>query len=500
MDDRIRPGSRRKHDQEVDIIYNLNDAYFCMLAKHSDGKVPGRIWTIEAEIIGNNEKVKFGVRVSYTTPMNSNVIKPIYTVPVFVKKISQKCGIIDVARIDDSPKYIRTRDELLSLYNLLNNPNRSLPIVIVAENTETTQIGAAYLKGYLVDVDNLSKTIGLIAHVYGMSKECIDAWNDLFNDFNDNFGIMGGAVRTYNAPFDEEKDVANDHPYTSVNRIMATSCVNASGDELTAGNAFENILENRIIELMQRKRIDWKKQGHKFFFIANRELMKKKETASNDLKELISFYDEQIDELEKKIDEQENEILTAWQEKEDVEQLLEEEKRTTYQQNLRINGLIKQLSEKGVDEIVDLPNSYEEMEVWINQYFPGKIVLHSRAKRSLKDAEFSDVKLVYQCLMLLGNEYYMMKQGLISLDKCNSKCEELGVEIGGSIVDSRAGELGDTYYIDYHGKKVKLDMHIKKGKVTRDPKKCLRIYFFWDEDGQKVIIGSLPQHLQTRSS
>jgi hypothetical protein len=39
-------------------------------------------------------------------------------------------------------------------------------------------------------------------------------------------------------------------------------------------------------------------------------------------------------------------------------------------------------------------------------------------------------------------------------------------------------------------------MHLKNGGNTRDPMRCLRIYFFWDDDEQQVVVGSLPAHLE----
>ena len=41
-------------------------------------------------------------------------------------------------------------------------------------------------------------------------------------------------------------------------------------------------------------------------------------------------------------------------------------------------------------------------------------------------------------------------------------------------------------------------MHLKSGGNTRDPTRCLRIYFFWDDDEQQVVVGSLPGHLENR--
>ena len=70
----------------------------------------------------------------------------------------------------------------------------------------------------------------------------------------------------------------------------------------------------------------------------------------------------------------------------------------------------------------------------------------------------------------------------------------MGIEESGAIADTAAGEQGETYYVQYHGTKVKMDRHLRKG-TSRDPKYCMRIYFFWCEKESLVVVGSLPQHL-----
>ena len=39
-----------------------------------------------------------------------------------------------------------------------------------------------------------------------------------------------------------------------------------------------------------------------------------------------------------------------------------------------------------------------------------------------------------------------------------------------------------------------LDLHIKHGRQSEE---LIRIYFCWDADSEKVIIGSMPEHLAT---
>jgi len=44
-----------------------------------------------------------------------------------------------------------------------------------------------------------------------------------------------------------------------------------------------------------------------------------------------------------------------------------------------------------------------------------------------------------------------------------------------------------------------LECHLKK-ESDREQRFCLRVYFFWDSDSKKVLIGWLPSHLDTRGT
>ena len=63
--------------------------------------------------------------------------------------------------------------------------------------------------------------------------------------------------------------------------------------------------------------------------------------------------------------------------------------------------------------------------------------------------------------------------------------------------ETRAGEQGDEYYVKYGGRRVFLDRHLKKGQA-REPRHCFRLYFFWDDDSEQVVVGWLPSHLDSR--
>ena len=50
------------------------------------------------------------------------------------------------------------------------------------------------------------------------------------------------------------------------------------------------------------------------------------------------------------------------------------------------------------------------------------------------------------------------------------------------------------YTMTYEGRQYILDLHIKHGVKSEE---LIRVYFCWDDDLRKVIIGSMPGHLAT---
>lgn len=147
-----------------------------------------------------------------------------------------------------------------------------------------------------------------------------------------------------------------------------------------------------------------------------------------------------------------------------------------------------------------IPDNYAEMGAWAHTYLAGWLILLGRARRELKTAAFEDIALVYRSLLLLAFEYRDMRMGRQDDSAFNQKLKQYGLECTGSIDPSRARQEGDTYFVNYpqgSPQKEFLRFHLCKG-ISRDPRYCLRIYFFWDEDAEIVVVGSLPGHLDNQ--
>jgi len=148
-----------------------------------------------------------------------------------------------------------------------------------------------------------------------------------------------------------------------------------------------------------------------------------------------------------------------------------------------------------------------ELDRWVREQHRDRIVLHPRAFNAVKKSRYEDVNLIYAAVNLLGTEYWEMRTAPPDLShrlkgRCDAKLGELGLDLSQAITPSQAGKQGETYFVKYPGgtqQKHLLEFHLTKG-TDRDERNCLRIYFFWDNDAKKVVIGWLPSHLETCSS
>lgn len=150
----------------------------------------------------------------------------------------------------------------------------------------------------------------------------------------------------------------------------------------------------------------------------------------------------------------------------------------------------------------------EEILDWIKEHYSKTLIVHPNAKKAfLKDNRNLDWRCL--CMMihyLAGYTMYRNDGGsVISSDAARDydpdgygfKCEPVSSGAGGS-----KKMYEDKYTIDisvYNVNKadVVMDLHLAQGKGRGDD--MIRIYFYYDSDIKKSIIGYMPAHLPTRS-
>jgi hypothetical protein len=348
---------------------------------------------------------------------------------------------------------------------------------------------------YVLDPDELARKLEGLAYVVTMPRNLTFAWT---NRMGKAWSAFMGAIRTYRPGLSFEEDAPTEHPLALLKNILFWR-----HGGLNAEAAFSAFLAEQAYQYGAAKRVNW---GECLFFAdAQMFSAKKAREASITDRGKLESYAKEIGALHKKVEELEKESQAynddAMQCDRDRNVYMEENQRLRH----RIDALqaaVEAKTHEGVDASLAIPETYDELPEWANTNLAGRLILHPRTLRGLGEAKYEDIGSVYQALLLLANEYRNMRQGHEGAREAfEARLEELGLRYGPSVTETRAGEEGDTYYVRYplHTQRNQfLELHLRNKGNTRDPKRCVGIYFFWDEDTRQVVVGWLPGHLAIR--
>ena len=436
------------------------------------------------------------------------------TSPRFLRQWVERHGLVDAEHlVTVTPHLISSQQALGELVAFLLRIDRQLPVVVVSELATGT--------GFVIDAAVLARRITGLAHVV-----CIP--NQFSFDFSNLIGkqlsVFNGAVRTYYPGFGQAGD-REIHPNVLPQRIISWHGENGEGpaafSEFLAAqihrfsvNSPQKLDQHLGIARLRRERAEaiWVRRAAEIE--ARRRELDTQSGYSNDEKaELhalgLEEKDVEIDKIKKELEEQEQRAEDNNQAVEIINQDLiaaKEEVDALRAQNANLFEALKRGRRENV--LIRMPDGYSELPAWIDEYFADRIFLLSRAKRALKGAVFEDRKLVYACVQLLAEEYWQLRTATTEEyeDRKRTyadKMAKLGVDEEASISPSRLGEHREQYTVSYTvGQSARqiLDRHLRGGSSTKEDRHCLRIYFFWDDEKQQVVIGHLPSHLDTRAT
>ncbi len=192
-----------------------------------------------------------------------------------------------------------------------------------------------------------------------------------------------------------------------------------------------------------------------------------------------------------------------------VEQAKEEASRLKaqlIQEEMIRKGMITSEKERFLP-IINLPQvtleKKDELIAWVEKYYSETIVIHPNGVKSLK-SDNRNIDWHRLCMMihfLSGWTKYRNNGG-------DTRKKDIAPEYdpensGYKVERTSSGKNGaiethkDKYTISYDGKDVLLDMHLKYGKGS--DVNMIRVYFYYDADKKKSVIGYMPGHLPTKS-
>lgn len=148
----------------------------------------------------------------------------------------------------------------------------------------------------------------------------------------------------------------------------------------------------------------------------------------------------------------------------------------------------------------EFPASLSELPEWAPSISP-RVVFADKALRLAARTPHAEVGKIYACLQALHDHYWAMRWGedaearqrwLQFLEANGLSCGQIGHALENH-------HYADAYKVQMDRKSYTMTLHIQ-GSSSRDPMRCIRIYFHPDEENRRILVGSLPIHLDNTYS
>jgi hypothetical protein len=129
----------------------------------------------------------------------------------------------------------------------------------------------------------------------------------------------------------------------------------------------------------------------------------------------------------------------------------------------------------------------------------GRLTYTNNAYKSAQKSDYANLARVKTLLRLLARDYYAVFAQGASLQAAIKKGLPHGIEYRGDTSDITKGQFKSNYYRTYNGKKVDIGKHLNLG-TSRNPERCLRLHFHFDDTDQQLVIHHLGRHLPTNQA
>lgn len=476
--------------QRVEAVSLAEPRLWVARCDDADKTVAQRSWTTEIGVgLMPNGRLAVACRLTCVTLGQDAPYTP--SIPGVVVQFARATPLFaDMRAVDLKPWHV-DRDELPRFLALLRSRARRNPLIV--------------LSSFLADEDPtfdreslgdaLARQLPGAASVVLLSSA---AAFELTNRFGKEFSVFGGAVRTYRTGFDADHDDPGRHPLIlpgsvaswdggldSFREFMVRRTL---GESLRGGHVEEELPS---FDWVQERALDLRVREAKRVGQSDRQLL---EMVEEDNRQLRAKQDElrgTYDGLLQAADVEEKRLVAQF----------DEARAQFYSLRSRIKHLEDALAAQPARQATPLPDDFDELESWAQRHLSGDVLLTNRALRAARRSEFENVSLAYECLLLMRDHYVPMRRlgGSERRQGYEQALAALGLEESATFAGARAGQYGDEYFIQHGGRRRELDRHIK-GSNARDPRFGFRLYFFWDDQMQQVIVGSLPSHLTNDAS
>lgn len=434
-----------------------------------DKTVPGRAWTTEV-VLGHvpGKPAQFSTRLLVATPEEDFSIDP--AVPGFVQQVAERCGLVVGSQAASAtPAVYADGDDAEALIEHLTDPGRLLPTIVLtlADGASAPYINAEKLAGVLTG----------LAHV---AVACPDAAWRLTERLGKRLSVFGGAARVYQPGFEDTAD-----PFAH-RLVLSGQLVSVDGIE----RATRWLRQSAAQAGLQRTRLGGDVLTFSAIRAAQLEVQQStlREADASDADQLAAAL-KRIEALKGEVDDLKTEQTYYIEEFDKERERAEIAEAQAQKSAYRIQQLTDQLKSKGddPDQEIQLPADWSELANWCDENLAGRLVLTPNAHRGTRKPLFQDVETAAKSLLWLATE---------GRDRFRNGGGALAnIPIFDGAQNAPCG--ADEFDFDWNSRRFSAEWHIKNGGNTRDPQRCLRVYYCFDQQTQQIIVADMPAHRRT---
>lgn len=438
-------------------------------ARLDDTRTQSAIWRVEVVIAGAAGRVFAAVRLVAIQPADADAsISP--SVPTIVRDLAA-LGARDNGVPLDRVVSARTNEDGLRLVAQLTDPARHQPMLVITRRRGDARVPSvpAGLSGACSVVELAGDAVQVL----------IDAWGR-------ELSVFAGAWRVYRPGFEG----ADADPHASpllidaptlapgnLRRVLVKALSTMTRTRIGDADAVPGFLTARTLIAEARQRAP----------VPVADIEANKALIESLRRDVATWRDLAEDPT------REQEIESLRQERDGLRDELAHMRRQATSLRLALEQR-REAAGRGVE----YPTSFEDLEAWSAEVLGEAVVIAPRALRAARSAvsDAATIELAYRCLHMLAVEYLDMKLGddAAARKVYEDRCAELRVSVGPVGAATNNHRYRDSYKVSLGGKTRMLDMHVS-GSSSRDVRKQLRIYFLFDPDECRVVVGHLPEHL-----
>jgi len=480
-------GDRRFQNHEgsvhkVKIIGTPTDTipnYCSIQYSHPDKEVRGRTWvsSIGFEQLNSNNPVKCTILLETSEISAIAGAAPVNTsIPGIVRNITKRCSLHATSLSLGILKV--THDKTGEFLDLLKSDQRTFPIILVSvdENTREPLVDLEILRNNLLGIAQ----IALIPNdfeaklIAGKIPKRYSAWNGSINIIRPSY--KGFPRSSY---YQRDAIVGSG----DFNKFILDTIVHYQNFPISRRHISESSV-TKILNAFNIRRLKI-------------ELQEKKGDFSQ-FEELVSSYDEDNRRSKEEITELKEEVFAKELYSEDLEQQIDQLKS-------KISALQYRLSQAGNEDnsvespiaAEEIPESFLEIITRLEDNVNHTVVLTGKAERSLKKCGFNDVGRVWKTIQILNED---LSRTFCEGYDLKLVTERLKSETNSTYVSNTSEKtLGqcDGYDVVHDGRTIIGRKHVKLG-CSRDPQRCFRLYFDWDQPSGKIVVTHAGAHLDNQ--